>query len=71
MAIQTVQKTAKKYKAASMLGQALILIGALWSIGAAFTFDETAGFPATPIVVLVIGVVLAAGASFLAWWHHG
>ena len=57
----TIQKTAKKYKGAKLIGAAWLGIGVIIMVAG----EETPG-----AVLAVLGLSIYIAARALAWWHH-
>jgi uncharacterized membrane protein YvbJ len=67
--VQTIEKTAKKYKATTALGAGLIILGLVIS----FATCSQATDSDTPIYggfIALLGLIIHFVARVKTWWHH-
>jgi len=77
--VQTVQLTAKKWKAMGCLGGVfvmagcpLVVVGIVGEAKATSTTDGPwLGMLGLAAVLILIGFGIAGYANLMAWWHHG
>lgn len=71
IAAQTIEATAKLWKALQVLGAIAMAVG-LFGVTCAASGDRAAGATTgVMFLALVSGFMLLIGARVGAWWHHG
>jgi ribosomal protein L37E len=67
--VRTIEKTAKKYKAATALGAVLIILGLVISFATCERIGQTSGSWFGPITAFA-GMLIYIVARVKTWWHH-
>lgn len=67
-ALNTIQETSKKFKLQTLASVSMIIIGSVMIYSRAPY--GALGVPATPVLLVVIGLVWYVVNRFRIWWHH-
>lgn len=68
--IQTIEKTAKRYKLQQLLAT-FLCVGSVVTTCVGFSEERAPSAGAFGILGLVIGVIWFIMVRFMTWWHHG